>query len=306
VIPADEGVLVDAGYRDGSTVSTDYDAMLAKVVAWAPTREDATRRLVAALTRAELDGPPTNRDLLVRALSSDDFAAGRTDTGFVDRHGGPALGRSPLDDREAQVHAVAATLAGRERDRAGSPLPGGVPLGWRNVGRAEQPVELMGDAGPVRVVVSPGRAELGVSVDRVALSGVRVWSASVARVDLEVGGVRRSLRVQLGADQAWVQSPRGASRWRLAPRFPLPGVAAQAGSLRAPLPGRVVEVMIHPGDRVRAGQALVSLEAMKMEHTIQAPYDGTVAELHVASDSQVQLGQVLLVVEPDREGDGDG
>jgi biotin carboxyl carrier protein len=64
--------------------------------------------------------------------------------------------------------------------------------------------------------------------------------------------------------------------------------------------------MIHPGDRVRAGQALVSLEAMKMEHTIQAPYDGTVAELHVASDSQVQLGQVLLVVEPDREGDGDG
>ena len=304
-IPVDEGVLVDAGYDAGSTVSTDYDAMLAKVVAWAPTRTEATRRLLGSLARAELDGPPTNRDLLVRALASDDFAAGRTDTGFVERHGDATLGRSPLDDADVQLHAVAATLALCERDRAGSPLPGGVPLGWRNVGRAEQPVELVGDTGTVRVACSPGRAQLRVSIDGRELAGVRLWSATPDRVDVEVGGVRHPLRVHLVADDAWVQGPRGASRWRIAPRFPLPSPGTQAGSLRAPLPGRVVEVLIRAGERVREGQALVSLEAMKMEHTIQAPYDGTVAELHVARDAQVQLGQVLLVVEPDREGDED-
>ena len=306
VIPSDDGVLVDAGYVDGATVSTDYDAMLAKVVAWAPTRADATRRLIGALTRAELDGPPTNRDLLVRALSSDDFDAGDTDTGFVERHGGGALGRSPLDDDEVQVHAVAATLAVRERDGAGSPLPRGIPLGWRNVGRADQPVELVGDRGTVRVVCSGARDRLGVSTDGVQLAGVRLWSVTSEHVDVEVAGVRRTVRVHLVADDAYVQSPRGASRWRVSARFPLPSVGAMAGSLRAPLPGRVVEVMVHPGDRIREGQPLVALEAMKMEHTIQAPYDGTVAELHVANDSQVQLGQVLLIVEPDRKGDADG
>jgi len=302
-IPADEGVLVDAGYGDGSTVSTHYDAMLAKVVAWAPTRAETTRRLTGALSRAELDGPPTNRDLLVRVLSSADFAAGRTDTGFVDDHGGPALGRSPLDDTDARLHAVAATLALRERDRVSSPLPSGLPLGWRNVGCAAQPVELVGDLGTRRVVCSPTRGQLRVWVDGVEVDGVRCWAATGERVDLEAGGLRRAFRVDLGADEVWVQSPRGASAWRITPRFPLPGAAVTAGSLRAPLPGRVVEVMIGPGDRVREGQPLVSLEAMKMEHTLQAPYDGTVAELHVAPDTQVQLGQVLLVVEP--EGDVD-
>ncbi len=94
-VPAGPGVRVDAGYADGSSVSTEYDGMLAKVIAWAPTREEATHRLVGALRDAELDGPSTNRDLLVRALSSGDWAAGRTDTGFVERHGGPASGPLP-------------------------------------------------------------------------------------------------------------------------------------------------------------------------------------------------------------------
>ena len=304
-IRADDGVRVDAGYVDGSSVSTDYDAMLAKVIAWGPTRAEATRRLVGALRDAELDGPPTNRDLLVRALTSDDFAAGRTDTGFVDRHGGAALGRSPLDDGETRRHAVAATLALRARDRVGSPLPAGVPAGWRNVGRAEQPIELVGDQATVRVVCAPTRGGLRVAIDGVEVLGVSARSTSATRVDLEIDGCRSTLRVALVGDEAFVQDRRGASRWRVAPQFPAPSVGADAGSLRAPLPGRVVEVLVEPGEWVRAGQALLSLEAMKMEHTIQAPADGTVAEVRVHPDTQVELGEVLLVVEPVGEGDGD-
>ncbi len=295
--PDDAGVRVDAGYVDGSSVTPFYDAMLAKVIAGGRTRDEARRRLLRALEQAELDGPVTNRTLLVATLRSDDFAAGRTDTGFLERHDPARLGAEPHDATTVQASAVAAVLAVRARGRFTSPVPTGIPGGWRNVGRADQPVVLRAGDQPVTVTSAAARDRVIVSVDGTLREDARVWSATPERVDLELDGVRRSFRVDATPEAVFVQSDLGCVRLVEHERFPPATAAVDPGSLRAPLPGRVVAMWVRAGDRVQRGQPLVALEAMKMEHTLDAPYDGTVTEVLVEVDRQVELAEVLLVVE---------
>jgi propionyl-CoA carboxylase alpha chain len=117
-------------------------------------------------------------------------------------------------------------------------------------------------------------------------------------VDLSVGGVRGDVAVAPAGPTSYVDSTWGSSVLREVPRFPLPRVAASAGSLLAPMPGNVVRVHAEPGSAVRAGDPLLVLEAMKMEHVIRAPSDGTVTEVRVVPGQQVDAGVVLAVVEP--------
>ncbi|MCU1462018.1 MAG: ATP-grasp protein, partial [Acidimicrobiales bacterium] len=271
-VPDELGLRVDGGYVDGSVVTTRYDAMLAKVIAWAPTRAEAARRLAAGLARAEIHGVVTNRDLLVRVLRHPEFLAGHTDTGFLERHDVAALA-APLADAEAEIlHGAAAAGAVVERERASSsPLPPGIPISWRNVGTADQPVTLLAGDRPLTF---------------------REFSTSAVDSRREV-----ATKVHLVGDWAYVDSSLGSSAFRIEPRFPEPEVAVAHGSLLAPLPGTVVSVLVSQGDHVTAGQPLVALEAMKMEHTIRAPHDGVVAEVRVAVGDQVEPDAVLLVVD---------
>ena len=156
-VPAAEDIRVDSGYEDGSVVSPFYDAMLAKVIAWAPTRAEAADRLADALSRAEVHGVTTNRDLLVRVLRHPSFRSGETDTGFLDRHHS-MLTALPTEGPEARrVHALAATVMEGTTYGRSSPLPAGIPAGWRNVGPAEQPLELEGVGGVTTVSLLTGR-----------------------------------------------------------------------------------------------------------------------------------------------------
>src|SRR4051794_13981995 len=146
-IPEGEGVRVDGGFEDGSSVSTFYDAMLAKVIVWAPTRTEAAHRLADVLQRSEVHGVVTNRSLLVRTLRHDEFIAGQTDTGFYERHDPVDLGAPLSDDTTRRSHAVAAVLAARPVNTSTSPIPSGIPAGFRNVGVESQPVSFEeGDA----------------------------------------------------------------------------------------------------------------------------------------------------------------
>jgi propionyl-CoA carboxylase alpha chain len=275
-------VRVDGGYADGSTVSTYYDAMLAKVIAWAPDRAGAARRLASALRRAELHGPTTNRDLLVAVLEHPEFLAGATDTGFLERH---ELARAVAPEPSVlRAHAVAASVAVGESARDASPLPRGIPARWRNVGPAAQPVTY--EAGGTDVTVD------GVPAD------VRVLVATDTRVDLEVDGRRVRCAVQRVGSTVYVDSALGATTLVERPRFPAPKLDAAAGSLLSPMPGTVVRVDVAVGDHVTTGQVLVALEAMKMEHAIRSPYDGLVAEVRVAAGDQTDTGAVLVVVTP--------
>ena len=304
--PAVPGLRVDSGVESGSVVGSDYDSMLAKVIAWGPTRGEATRLLVDALRRARIHGVGTNRDLLVAILDHDEFGAGKADTGFLERHPPDELVAAAFDPRMLRLHAVAAALATQAANRAAAPVLGPVRSGFRN--NPGPPIVRRftigtGDAAQeLAVGYRLGRAPL-FTVDGEELP-VALVAARPEAVDLLVDGVRRRFHVRSYASSIHVDSALGSAALRPVERFPSQESQRPSGSLVAPMPGTVVKVLAAPGDTVAKGDPVVVIEAMKMEHTIGAAGDGTVAEILVGVGHQVDIDQVIAVITPADETDG--
>jgi propionyl-CoA carboxylase alpha chain len=286
-IPDDVGIRVDAGVESGSEVGTHYDAMLAKVIAHASTREQAARKLAATLRRARIHGLATNRDQLVGLLTHPDFVAGRVDTAFLAEHP-PVVEVEPHPET-----AVAAAIALAERARAARVVQQGVPVAWRNVVSQPQRTELERDGHTTVVEWYGGR-------DGYRIEGFTVAEASPERVTLEMDGVITAYDVSLDADderRVDVDGPTGHTRFTVVPRFADPAASHARGSLLAPMPGTVVSIAVEVGAEVKAGDAVLVLEAMKMQHTVTAPHDGVVAQVGVTTGAQVAAGEVLAVVQ---------
>ncbi|MEU9253562.1 biotin carboxylase N-terminal domain-containing protein [Streptomyces sp. NPDC048270] len=277
-------VRVDTGFTDGDEVGIHYDPMLAKVVAHAPTRAEAVRVLAHALAGARIHGLTTNRELLVRSLRHPEFAAGQPDTGFYERH----LAALTDDAPDATLSALAAALA---EAAPGPDAPLAARLGgWRNV-RSQPQTRRYTAAG----------TEYEVAYHPVDHPGVRVLSAAPDLVTLEVDGIRRLFHVKQNSNSSdlYVDSALGAHTLTPVPRFADPQARTEPGSLLAPMPGTVVRVAegLAPGVAVTAGQPLLWLEAMKMEHRILAPASGTLTALHATTGRQVEFGALLAVVQ---------
>ncbi|MFH8442425.1 biotin carboxylase N-terminal domain-containing protein [Streptomyces sp. NPDC018026] len=271
-----DGIRLDTGYTDGDDIGVHYDPMLAKAVAHAPTRAEAVRRLAGALERAAIHGPVTNRDLLVRSLRHEEFTSGCMDTGFYDRHLADLT--EPAPDPLAPLAAAladASTRAGRFG-------------GWRNLPSQPQ-VKRYAVAGEEHEV-RYGHTRTGLTAD-----GVRVVHAAPDRVVLETDGVQRPFDIARHGDHVHVNT----TRLTALPRFPDPTAQHAPGSLLAPMPGTVVRVAegLTEGTTVQAGQPLLWLEAMKMEHRITAPVTGTLAALNAVPGQQVTVGSLLAVVQ---------
>jgi propionyl-CoA carboxylase alpha chain len=284
-VPAGFGLRLDSGVADGVEVSTFYDPMLAKVIAFGPTRAAAARRLVAALAGATVHGLTTNRDLLVNVLRHKDFLAGDTDTGFLDRIGVDVLSARP--DCVA-VSALAAALASAAARRRTAVVQRGVPSGWRNLASQPQRVSYEG----VDVEYRLTRDGLVSSVPDVAL----VAQAPDAVV-LDVAGLRVRFAVASYGRRVEVDSALGSVALVEVPRFADPAERVVPGATVAPMPGTVARLAVAPGDRVVAGAELLVLEAMKMQHRVVAATAGVVAEVRVDVGQQVDAGAVLAVIE---------
>ncbi|WP_128375045.1 acetyl/propionyl/methylcrotonyl-CoA carboxylase subunit alpha [Streptomyces cavernae] len=271
------GVRLDTGYTDGDPIGVHYDPMLAKAVAHAPTRAEAVRKLAGALERAAIHGPVTNRDLLVRSLRHPEFTEARMDTGFYERH---------LDELTAPVTDPYAPLAAALADAHGRSRFGG---GWRNL--PSQP-------GTKRYLMAGEEHEVRYRHTRDGLTAeaedVTVVHADTGRVVLEIAGVRRTFEISRHGDQVYVNT----TTLTALPRFPDPTADRAPGSLLAPMPGTVVRVAegLAEGAKVEAGQPLLWLEAMKMEHRVAAPASGTLTALHAVPGQQVEVGALLAVV----------
>jgi propionyl-CoA carboxylase alpha chain len=287
------GVRLDAGACDGAAIGVHYDPMLAKVIGWAPTRDGAVAVLARALTGARIHGLRTNRDLLVRVLGHPAFAAGDTDTGFLDRHGLDVLGAALISPAQERLAAVAAVLASAASRRAAATVLAALPSGWRNVPAGPQWSCLTGPSGGHRVSYRFSGA--AVTVDD--LPGVVPLSCTPGEVVMEADGLVRRWRVARyrGDDRLYVDSEAGSVTFTEVPRFPEPAQTRDEGSLCAPWPGTVVKLLVAVGDEVETGRELLVIEAMKMQHIVRADRAGLVESLPVPAGSTVEVGAVLVV-----------
>ncbi len=299
------GLRIDSGVEQGSEVTIHYDPMLAKVIARGRDRAEALRRLRRGLAELAVGGLTTNRDFLRLALDHDAFRRGEVDTAFIDRHLPSSARALPLPGRVLELHAVAATLHlwHRRRQQPG-PVPAGIPSGWRNNRGRPQEQAFDAEAGERLVVryVDSGTDRFTVDVAIGESSStdlsVRLVEVGAGRLAAEVDGVRRRFRIGGGASRLSVHGLGRVSELTLVPRFPERQAAAVAGGCAAPMTGRVVEVKVAAGDRVTAGDPLVILEAMKMEHRLEAQADGVVEAVHARAGQMVDPDEVLVVVVP--------
>jgi propionyl-CoA carboxylase alpha chain len=292
-VPAPEPtVRWDVGIEAGSVVGVHFDPMLAKVIAHAPTRAEAAGRLALALERLHVGGVTTNRHFLAATLRHPAFLDGDTTTDFIER-AAPAAALA-LDEDALRKVATVAALWLQGANRAAAPVLGGIPSGWRNARLPDQQVELtVGDA--TIDVTYQARRDGSFRVGTDGQARVHRWTPE--EIDVDLDGRRSTHRVTRAGDRLHVQVVGGTVDLDVVPRFPPPATLAAAGGLVAPMPGVATDVRVAAGDHVHAGQVLVVLEAMKMEHHITAPVDGTVTEVRVHPGSQVHNGDVLLVLE---------
>ena len=286
----------DSGVARGSVIGVDFDPMLAKVIAHGPTRAEAAGRLALALERTHLGGVTTNRDFLAATLRTPEFLAGDTTTDFIERVAPPRT--LEVSQQEAEHLAQLGALWIRGVNRRAAQVLGDAPAGWRNSRMPDQEIVLAGRDGEItvsyrtlrdgRVLFSDGRH-----------ARVHAWSEE--GIDAEIDGQRNHVRITRADSRLVVLGARGDLEFEICPRFKLPGADEAVGGFVAKMPGKVIDLRVAAGERVSAGQTLVVLEAMKMEHPMSAAEDGVVTEVRVELGEQVVAGTLLLVFEPDEE-----
>ena len=286
----------DSGVESGSSVSVEFDPMIAKVIAHAPTRREAAAKLARALEQTALHGLRHNRDFLVATLREAAFLAGDTTTDFIERVDPPRT-RDVAGAALADA-VVAAVMAAQAVRRANARVLADFRSGWRN---SSMP--------PERVTFQHGDDEVGVeyrsvrdgtfvvNVGEDAPRSVAVFAANAAAVDVTIDGRRAQFDIAQRDDRWFVHGVNVDVQLIELPRLPPPAALEIKGGLTAPMPGNVLATHVAAGDEVREGQLLLVLEAMKMQHRITAPFDGTVKELPVREGDQVENGALLVLIE---------
>ena len=291
-------VRVDSGVESGTVVSPYFDPMIAKVISHAPTRREAASKLARGLETSQLHGITNNRDFLVATLRTPEFLAGDTTTDFIERVN-PTRIREPSTEELADV-AIAVAMYSQSQRREGAKVLQFVQTGWRNSYMPPERVRYLADSEELSVEYRSLRnGTFDVDVNDVSHS-VDVSQINNSKIDLVINDRRMSFNVK-GQGEVWqTHGPAGDISVTELPRFVVPDEAKLAGGLTAPMPGKVLATAVNEGDSVEAGQLLVILEAMKMEHRIVAPSDGIISKVHVEVGEQVEKDVVLVdLTEPE-------
>jgi propionyl-CoA carboxylase alpha chain len=289
--------------------------MLAKVIAWAPTRDEALRRLAGTLARTRIHGLTTSRELLVNLLRHEAVVAGGVSTDFLDRQDPADLSAPQAGAELLALSGFAAAVALAERARASRTEQRRIQVAWRNVTSHPQLTRFL--CAPSRVPRGRTADESEEEAHEVRWYGgrdgyrladrddVHVTTAGRDLVVLDAGGLTRAFAVAVHGDRVDVESSLGHAALVRLPRLTDPADQVATGSLLAPMPGSAISVAVAAGDTVAAGQTVLVLEAVKMQHTVAAPHDGVVSELPVAVGDQVAAGAVLAVVPHEHASTGD-
>jgi propionyl-CoA carboxylase alpha chain len=282
----------DTGIEQGSVVGTDFDPMLAKVITKGKTRVDAANKLALALESLHIGGVTTNRDFLVASLRSEDFLKGKTTSDFIEKTNPKRAVVLKGSSLENATSAAALWIQGQNRENAN--ILKEIPTGWRNSRLPRQKITLSYLDNEVEVTYKSNR-DGSFTVNEETTAKVIDWTPS--GIDIEVNTSRFYSKITQADDNIVVHGPWGDALFKILPRFTLPGSEIQAGGLIAPMPGKVIDLKVKVGSKVKKGDTLVILEAMKMEHQVKASEDGKVTKVLIKKDDQLENGALLMVVD---------
>ena len=281
----------DSGVEQGYQVGTDFDPMLSKVIAWAPNRIDAINKLARGLEKAHFGGVKTNRDFLISCLRNESFINGNTTTDFIERE--KPNGEQVLSENQIFNASAAIALWIAMGNRASDEVTDFMPSNWTNGRMPYQRIKLMILKNEIEIKYQLKRSGLF----EVMGTNCKIHAVDESGIDIEVGSHRFFAQVTRADDQILINMPFGDLDAVIVPRFLEPGNEIPEGGLVAPMPGKVIEVKVKKGDKVKAGDTLIIIEAMKMEHSIKATENGKVTKLMVSLNQQVDNGATLLVLD---------
>ena len=281
----------DSGVEEGSVIGTDFDPMLSKVISWAPNRIDAANKLARGLERAHIGGVVTNRQFLISCLRNESFISGNTTTDFIEREALETKKNLSVNELHQTSTALALWLA--QQNRVSDPVTGFMPANWTNGRMPLQSVKLRFIQNEVEVKYKLNKD----SLYEVMGSICEIYHCDIAGIDVEIDSHRFYAHVTEAGSEITINMPFGDVNASVLPRFIEPGNEVPEGGLIAPMPGKVIDVKVKKGSKVKAGDTLVIIEAMKMEHAIKATETGKIAKVMIKLNDQVDNGATLLVLE---------
>ena len=283
----------DTGVEQGSVIGTDFDPMIAKVISTGKTRTDAANKLALALESLHIGGVITNRDFLVASLRSDEFHQGLTTSDFIEKV--DPQRKIPMVGETLKLVSSVAALWIQGLNRNNSKTLNQIPSGWRNSRLPRQKLSFKCLEEEVTITYQI-RRDGSFDLNEGSIAKIFNWKES--GIDIEIDGQRFFSKVTKNNKVIVVHMPWGDAVLEILPRFVLPGSEVQAGGLIAPMPGKVIDLKVKVGSKVKKGETLVILEAMKMEHQVKASEDGKVSKLLIRKDDQLENGALLMVVDP--------
>ena len=282
----------DTGIEQGSVIGTDFDPMLAKVITKGKNRTDAANKLALALQSLHIGGVITNRDFLVASLRSKHFHKGQTTSDFIEK---AKPQRSViLKDQQLEQVITAAALWIQGDNRNNASLLKDAPSGWRNSRLPRQKISFEYSDKEINVTYKANR-DGSFDLNENTKANIIKWTTT--GIDLEVNNTRFFSKVTRKNDDLVIHGPWGDALLKILPRFTLPGSELQAGGLVAPMPGKVIDLKVKVGSKVKKGDTLIILEAMKMEHQVKAIKDGKVTQVLIKKDDQLENGALLMIVD---------
>ena len=281
----------DTGVEKGSIIGTDFDPMLAKVIAKGKNRTDAANKLALALQSLHIGGVTTNRDFLVECLRSKHFHKGNTTSDFIEI----AKPKRSIELTKGKLEQAGITAAlwiqGENRDKA--PILREIQSGWTNSRLPKQKIGFQSNSEEILISYKSNR-DGSFDVNDGITAKVIKWSSY--GLDIEIGNTRFFSKITKSNETLVVHGPWGDILFKILPRFKSIGQETRDGGLIAPMPGKVIDLKVKVGSKINKGDTLVVLEAMKMEHTVKAVEDGVIDELFVSQNDQVENGALLMVI----------
>ena len=293
-----KGIRWDTGIATGDKITPDYDPMLAKVIAIGETREQSAKLLAKELRSTHLAGIKTNKDFLVQCLENNSFLKGKTTSDFIPREHKKLF--KAVDKKLLDSAMKASALWLQEHNKNDNKKLHFLPRNWTNGILPKQDITFEFNDEEYKFQYENNNNHIQIHrehFERLSTSSALIISVDEEHIHCEIDGIAIKAFISCFHDEITINSGSGDLVFKVLPKFIDPNEIIIEGSLTAPMPGKILNINVKKGSSVKAGETLLILEAMKMEHTIKATSDGQVIELYVKTGDQVESGSDLMKIE---------